>query len=323
MKKTGERRIHKVIWGLIYVVTFVVVFIGSVLFKMKHDLTRGAYTVQWDDSVGTTYVDLSYGEGEANKYDLYLPASDKKGSYGLVVYLHAGGFTSGDKAGDKEMLQWLCSKGYVAAGINYTLRTEENAASVYSQSVEIRDAIPIIVEEAEKRGYPIDKMAIGGGSAGHTLAMIYAYRDGEQAPVPVVLTFGAVGPASFYQEDWGIFGLDQSDEACASLFSVMAGTQITADEVFDGSYLEKVKPISAADWITEDSPATVVAYGTHDKVQPFQASLRLKAVLEEHGVDHKYFEATHSGHGLQNDTKISLQWMAAIEEYLDKYLGNG
>ena len=177
-----------------------------------------------------------------------------------------------------------------------------------------------MIAEAEKLGYKIGKMAIGGGSAGHALAMIYAYRDAAQAPVPVVLTFGGVGPASFYQEDWGVFGLDQSDEACAGLFSVMAGTEITPAEVADGSYLEKVKPISAADWVTADSPATVVAYGTHDKMQPFLASLPLKAALEEHGVDYKYFEFPHSGHGFQNDTKIYAQWMDTVEEYLNTYL---
>lgn len=142
-----------------------------------------------------------------------------------------------------------------------------------------------MIAAAEKAGYPIDKMTIAGGSAGHALAMVYAYRDGAESPVPVVLTFGAVGPSSFYQEDWGIFGLDQSDEACAGLFSVMAGVEIAPEEVADGSYLEKVKPIAAASWVTPDSPPTVVAYGTHDRVQPFLASLRLKTALEENGVD--------------------------------------
>ena len=290
---------------------------------MTSDPFHGKYTVKWDESVGTVYTDLSYGEGATNKFDLYVPADSSRDSYGLVVYLHAGGFTSGDKKDDTQMLQWLCSKGYVAAGINYTLFSEQNpTANVYSQSVEIRDAIPVVIEEAVKCGYDIDKMAIAGGSAGHALAMIYAYRDASQAPVPVVLTFGGVGPASFYQEDWGVFGLDQSDEACAGLFSVMAGTEITPTEVGNGSYLEKVKPISAADWVTVDAPATVVAYGTHDKMQPFLASLRLKSALEEHGVDYKYFEAEHSGHGLQNDSKVSIAWMKAIEEYLDKYMGS-
>ena len=316
------KRKGRIMWGFIYVITFVVVFVASAIFKMTYDPSHGAYKVDWDESVGTVHSDLTYGDGDANKFDLYLPADSSKESYGLVVYLHAGGFTSGDKKDDTQMLQWLCSKGYVAAGINYTLRTEENTASVYSQSVEIRDAIPVVIEKAKKLGYSIDKMAVAGGSAGHALAMIYAYRDAEQSPVPVVLTFGAVGPASYYQEDWGGFGLDKSDEACAAMFSVMSGEKITPEEVADGSYLQKVKPISPADWVTADSPATVVAYGTHDKIQPFLASLRLKSALQENGVDYKYFEAEHSGHGLQNDSKVSIAWMKAIEAYLDKYMGS-
>ena len=279
------------------------------------------YSAQWNDALGTLKTDLPYGEGAANKFDLYLPADGGKDSYGLVVYLHAGGFTSGDKADDKDMLAWLCSKGYVAAGVNYTLRDEAHPeASVLTQSNEIKAAVPQVIQAAEEAGYPIDKMTVAGGSAGHCLAMIYAYRDGVDAPVPVVLTFGGVGPSSFYREDWGIFGLDQSDEACGSLFGVMAGVEITAAEVADGSYLEKMKPIAAAEWVSHNPVPTVAAYGTHDRVQPFLASLRLKAALEENHVDHVYLEFPHSGHALQNDGALSRQWMEAIEEYLDKYM---
>ena len=319
MRKKG-----RIMWTFIYIGSFILALgVGAATKFLPQSWAKDyAYAApEWNDSVGIVHTNLAYGEKEANKFDLYVPADSTKESYGLVVYLHAGGFTTGDKQDDVKMLQWLCSKGYVAAGINYTLFNEENpTASVYSQSTEIHDSIPYVITEAEKLGYPIDKMAIGGGSAGHALAMIYAYRDAEQAPVPVVLTFGGVGPASFYQEDWGIFGLDQSDEACAGLFSVMAGTEISVEEVADGSYLEKVKPISAADWVTAESPATVVAYGMHDKMQPYLASVRLKTALEEYGVDHKYFELPHSGHGLQNDNKISKQWMEAVETYLDTYM---
>ena len=238
-----------------------------------------------------------------------------------MVYLHAGGFTSGDKSEDKSTLAWLCCKGYVAAGINYTLTSAEHLdASVLSQSHEIKAAIPIVVAEAAKAGYPVDRMTIAGGSAGHALAMIYAYRDGKEAPVPVVFTYGAVGPSCFYQEDWGIFGLDQNDAACAALFSLMAGVQITEEEIRDGYYLEKVKPIAAAEWVCNNPVPTVVAYGTHDRMQPFLASLRLRAALEANNVDYKYFELPHSGHGLQNDNALSRQWMEAVVEYLSRYM---
>ena len=120
-------------WGLIYVGAFLVTFAASAAIKMTWNPLGDKYSVQWDDSVGTMYPDLSYGEGDANKFDLYLPADNSRESYGLVVYLHAGGFTSGDKSGDAGILQWLCSKGYVAAGINYTLFSEEHPdANVYT-----------------------------------------------------------------------------------------------------------------------------------------------------------------------------------------------
>lgn len=320
-KAVKEKRVRAVpIWMGILV--FLAAFGAGVVSKVAiQPAWSKEYSVRWSDALGTLKADLPYGEGEANKFDLYLPKDGGKESYGLVVYLHAGGFTTGDKADDRNMLAWLCSKGYVAAGINYTLRDEAHpGASVLTQSNEVKAAVPQVVQAAEEAGYPIDKMTVAGGSAGHCLAMIYAYRDGANAPVPVVFTFGGVGPSSFYREDWGIFGLDQSDEACANLFGVMAGVEITAAEVADGSYLEKMKPIAAAEWVSSNPVPTVAAYGTHDKVQPFLASLRLKAALEENGVDFRYFEFPHSGHGLQNDNALSKQWMEAIEEYLDKYM---
>ena len=101
------------------------------------------------DEIGTKITDIAYDSGDANKFDLYLPKDNSKKKYGLVVYLHAGGFTTGDKSDDEAMLAWLTSKGYVAAGINYTLRTDENNKSVLTQSNEIKSAVPRVVEEVK------------------------------------------------------------------------------------------------------------------------------------------------------------------------------
>ena len=173
------------------------------------------------------------------------------------------------------------------------LRNEKNPeANVYTQSMEIQQAIPMVIKEAEKYGYTIDKMAIGGGSAGHTLAMIYAYRDAKISPVPVKLLFGAVGPSSFYAQDWDIYGFDkntkESNEGAAALFSVMSGETITADMIEDGSYIEKIKPISAVMHVDENSVASVVAYGQYDKVQPFKGAQRLLKAFQQHAIDYRF-----------------------------------
>lgn len=284
------------------------------------------YSVEWSDAIGTKQTDLPYGDGPANKFDLYLPADASRDHYGLVVYLHPGGFTSGDKSGDAEMLQWLCSKGYVAAGINYTLFSEENPeANVLTQSEEIRDAMPHVVAAARDAGYDVDQMAVAGGSAGGCLALIYGYRDAATSPVPVRMVFEAVGPSSFYPEDWTCYGFDKPEniEAACGLFSTMCGTTLTPDMLGTPAWDEATKPASALLWVTDQTVPTVMAYGKYDTMQPYMASVRLDAALTEHGVPHEYFVAEHSGHGLQNDGDVYRGYMEKVEEYLDRYLPVG
>ncbi len=329
MKK--EKRGGRVMWGLIYMGTFIAAFAISAVMKMKIDPFGGKYKAVWNHSLGEVYTDLSYGDGEANKFDLYVPADGSRKNYGLVVYLHPGGFTSGDKSGDAEMLQWLCAKGYVAASINYTLFSEKNPdANVYTQSVEIRESIPFVIAEAEKLGYHIDEMAVAGGSAGHALAMLYAYRDAKVSPIPVKMVFGAVGPSCFYLEDWINMGVDPDHpnkidpdtdySGMADLFTAMAGKQITVDMFKTGEYLELMKDISAAMWVDENSVPSVCAYGSWDRVQAFLASKRLDAALAQYNIPHEYIVCEHSGHGLQNDNAKYGIYMEKVSEYLNTYM---
>ena len=324
-RKTKEKKPGKGKWAVIYILTFVVALIAGVLSKQISPSWAKDYSVKWTDEVGTAYKDLSYGDLPAKKYDIYVPADNTKESYGLIVYLHPGGFTSGDKQYDHEMLEWLCSMGYVTAGINYTLRDDEHPeTSVYSQSIEIKAAVPVVIEEAEKLGYHIDSLGMAGGSAGHCLAMLYAYRDADTSPVPVKVCIGAVGPSSFYPEDWSCHGFDarteETDEAAAGLFGIMAGKKITPDMFGTPAYDEAMKDISALLWVDEHTVPTLLCYGAYDRVQSFEASKRLDAALTEYGVPHDYIVCEHSGHGLQNDSESSHRYSQLMVEYLDRYM---
>lgn len=318
--KKGKKN-GKVIFICICVLVFIISFVSSAIFKMTYKPKWSKkYSVDWNNSIGTVHKDISYGGKESNKFDIYIPNDNSKENYGLIVYLHAGGFTTGDKSDDESILQWLCSKGYVTVGINYTLRTDTNNASVYTQSMEIKEAMPAVIEEAKKLGYNVNEMAISGGSAGGTLAMLYAYRDAKESPVPVKMMFEMVGPSSFFAEDWDTYGLDKNDEAATGLFGVMLGSKIDKDIIGTDELQEIMKPISGYAWVNENSVPSVIAYGTHDKICPFKTVSHLVNALEENNVDYKYFEATHSGHALQNDDKVYEEFMDTVVRYLDKYM---
>lgn len=320
-----ENKKGKGMFIFICILVFIFSLMAGIASKSIKPAWSKKYSVEWNDEIGTLKKDISYGDKQSNKFDLYLPKNNSKENYGLVVYLHAGGFTTGDKSEDIGILSWLCSKGYVSCGINYTLRSEENAdASVLTQSNEIKQAMPVVIEEARKLGYNINEMAISGGSAGGCLAMIYAYRDSEESPVPIKMMFEMVGPSSFFVEDWGIYGLgqdtEQSRNAAVELFSAMSGEKLTVEMIKSKEYKKFMKPISAYCFVNEKSVPSVLLYGEKDRVQPYAGVRHLEKALKDNNVDYKLFIAPHSGHGVQNDNKIMKQYMETVEEYLNKYM---
>lgn len=296
---------------LVFVLTFILGFLVSQID------TKDPFKMVWNEQIGTIKTDFSYGTSDKHKFDLYLP-NKKQAYYGLVVYLHAGGFTTGDKAGDEKILKYFTSKGFVSAGINYSLASENNPATILQMSDEIKIAIPKVIEQAKALGYPIDKMAVMGGSAGGALAMIYAYRDGKTAPVPIKFVMYQVSPSSFEPSDW--YGMGDNVEQGAGWVAMMTGTKPTATQMQNGEYKALLKPISGYAWVDKDSPPTLCAFGKLDKVVPFATTTRLFEALKTHNVPHHCYVFEHSGHALHRDKDKQQQFMASLDEYLQKYL---
>ena len=73
-------------------------------------------------------------------------------------------------------------------------------------------------------------------------------------------------------------------------------------------------------WVDQDTVPSVIAYGVYDKVCPFDSVKHLANALEENGVTLDYLELPHSGHALQNDTKLYGKYMEKVTEYLERYM---
>lgn len=314
----------KLLWAGCYVLVVLLSFGGGILLAAKAPGDfLGIPKVDWTNSMGTIETDLPYGAGILNKFDLYLPA-DRARATKLVLYIHAGGFTGGDKADDANMGKYFASRGYVGATINYTLRSDENTANVKQMSDEIKQGVAAIVVAAKERGYKVDGMAVAGGSAGGTLAMIYAYRDAKTSPVPVNAVINMVGPASFKPADWFGFkdnyGADDTAQASAQFVQVMTGDTVTPEMMRSGVYTKKLEPITPAALFSPDAPPTLVAYGQLDKVAPFAASTGLVEKLKRSKVPHDALIFPNSGHGLNRDPEMAKELGQKINEYLDRYV---
>lgn len=314
----------KLLWGATYVLVFIVSFVGAIaatIMAPQHSFI-GIDPVEWRDSMGTIETDIPYAAGELNKFDLYLPA-DRARATKLVVYIHAGGFTGGDKADDEGIAKFFASLGYVTATINYSLRTETNTANISDMSREIQQGVAAIVAASGERGYALNGMVIAGGSAGGTLALIYAYRDGANAPIPVEAVINMVGPASFEPASWfrvsDGYASTESAQAGAGFVSLLTGDEVSAEMMRSGAYRDSLAPITPTTLVTPEAPPTLLAYGALDKVAPFAASVELLEALQRNGVPHDALVFPNSGHALNRDPEMSAQLGQKIREYLSRY----
>jgi hypothetical protein len=123
-----------------------------------------------------TFVNEKYGDHPRNTFDIWLANSETPTP--LVIYIHGGGFTGGDKSkyfGSEDLVRFL-DAGVSVATINYRFMTE----APYGIKASFNDSkrcLQYIRHHAAK--YNIDKtrIACSGGSAGAGTALWLAFSD--------------------------------------------------------------------------------------------------------------------------------------------------
>lgn len=125
---------------------------------------------------GHTTAQYSHHDGvpaALNSLDVYRPAADGRGrctGRPLVVWIHGGGWTAGDKADDiQHKVQLFTDAGYVFSSINYRLTDITTVPPHPRYPVHNQDsaaAVAWLVEHAGDLGIDTDRVAVLGHSAG-------------------------------------------------------------------------------------------------------------------------------------------------------------
>lgn len=319
----------KVMWILLYIVAFIVAF--SVFFKVGMTVPASRYAASlktdWNETTGEIITDLSYGEKEENSYDLYIPNQLMEGKEtSLILFLHGGSFTSGDKADEDMWCRYFASKGFITATMNYSLMGKDEGANINLMNDQMMACVKAIKEECLQRGYDIKQMATSGQSAGGGLAMLYAYSHSEDSPIPIIFVFQQTGPASFHAEDWG--GGDNSSgtsltedelKEIAKAASGWSGEKITAEMVADGSYRGYIDAISPMMLVNESTVPTLCAYGPQDKIVPVGIKFKLFDAFGKYNVQYDYLEFEHSGHAMMGDSEMQNKFVDMALDYCVRY----
>lgn len=227
------------------------------------------------------FSDFSFLEkGRKEKLDVYIPSGEWKNNRPAVLFIHGGGFKSGDKAEYRSasVCADLARAGYVAVSCNYVLSTKEKPA-VWPQNIaDCREAVRWMRQNARDLGIDPQRIAVAGGSAGGYLALMVGLTDekpelGGNPNAPVSSKVSAV------IDMYGVTSCSKHGQ------ETLVNPGPDADKIFS--------PMS---YVTPKSVPILILHGTADKTVDIKESKNLEEVLVKNKVDYNFVEIEEAEH---------------------------
>ena len=273
---------------------------------------------RWQAALGEStreLHDLAYVRGghDRQKLDLYLPRN-ASGKAPLVVFIHGGGWTGGDKGGCPA--KWLVMRGYAVASLNYRFSQD---ALFPAQIEDCKTAIRWLRAHAAEYGIDPARIGTWGMSAGgHLVALLGttgSVRDfdsgenlGQSSRVSCVVDW--FGPTDFVH--YGDPPLKGRDVPESPLSKLIGGTV--------GRNLEKAQRASPVTFVEPNAAPFLIMHGAKDDLVPEQQSELLSRTLQKAGVESTLKVLPEAGHG--GPQFFAPANLATVVQFFDRHLGS-
>ncbi len=134
-----------------------------------------------------------------NIYDLFIPKNLNKTQYNkILLFIHGGAWIMGDKSTLNPLCENFANHGYITASMAHTLLNDtNNNSSIFRILDEVASVIKSIKKNLKDKGFNETKLelAIGGGSSGAHIALLYAYSY-KKSPIEIKFVINILGPVT-------------------------------------------------------------------------------------------------------------------------------
>jgi acetyl esterase/lipase len=257
--------------------------------------------------------------GKSLQLDLYIPKKLPRPAP-LLVFIHGGGWRSGQRSDYMVYLVHFANMGYVTATVSYRLLKD----APYPACVEdICDAVKWFYVNGEKYNYDPDRIALIGGSAGAHLSMLagYGWKETSTAADTVSDKNDAVPPTRTRHKIKVVVDIygpaDLTTEYSRNhhlVTSFISKSWETAPELY--------KEASPVTWLDKNDPPTLILHGTADDLVPISQSVSLKHKLDSLGVPCVFKPLPGWPHTMDVSLRVNNYCKICMEQFFEKYLDN-
>ena len=221
------------------------------------------------------------------KLDLYLPKNRKTGEKSpAILLIHGGGWKEGDKRQPREIEfgTTLAENGYVAASINYALRS---AGKFPLNLQDCKNGIRYLRAHAGELGIDPTGIAVMGGSAGGHLALLVAYTGDNPDLAPTEPYPGVSDKVSCVVDFYGITDIGTRKKTDPNGNPTeLRGVESEIQAIF-GSKAEDWKKASPVTYVKRHIPPTLILHGKKDTTVDFDQSQELADALKKTGATYE------------------------------------
>jgi acetyl esterase/lipase len=241
--------------------------------------------------------DISFlTSARTEKLDLYLPKSRKAGEKSpAVLLIHGGGWKEGDKrqAREIEFGMTLAKNGFVAASINYALRSD---GKFPLNLQDCKNGIRYLRAHADELGIDPDRISVMGGSAGGHLALLVAYTADQPNLAPSQPYPGVSDKVSSVVDFYGISNLATRKETDPTGKPLKIEPLDSTTQSIFGSTPQDWKKASPVTYVKRDVPPTLILHGKKDTTVDFDQSQELANALKKVGATYEIIWLPNAPH---------------------------
>ena len=256
--------------------------------------------------------------GQRLDFDLYRPADFAKGGRPIVILVHGGFWSLGQRSDMAEWAYDLAAHGYLAATIGY--RLVGNGVTFPLPVGDVLAAIRFFHEHAIDYGGDSNRIAVFGLSAGANLAMLAGLTSdasvfdpdlsqGQTIPVAAIVDLFGRADLTVYTEN--------SPPEEVFVIEQYLGTRI--DQA--GDLLRTASPVN---YVRSDGPPVLIIHGDADTLIPVTQSRRLHDALNAASQPNEYLEVSGMDHlsGAIWQGQFAQGYRPKVLEFLSERLGN-
>ncbi|HEX5734897.1 MAG TPA: alpha/beta hydrolase [Blastocatellia bacterium] len=262
-------------------------------------------------------IEYARAGGHTLLLDLYLPAESTT-ALPLIVWVHGGGWASGDKGNGGHAAR-LTERGYAVASINYRLSWEDRFPA---QIEDCKAAIRWLRANASRYNLDPDRIGVWGSSAGGHLAALLGTSGGveelegdlgnqdQSSRVQAVIDW--YGPADLLRmqsESLPCGVIDHDSPLSPEALLLGCPIQLCKDRA------RRASPVTYA---TSDDPPFLIMHGTEDCLVPPLQSRDMQEALAAVGVEATLKFIQGAGHG--GDEFETAENRKLVDDFLDRHL---